>query len=488
MKLSELLKNVEVVACTAPASLEVGGICCDSRLARPGDIFVAISGQKDEGLRYIEQAVARGAVAIAAGTPPPPASPRWIQLANARPALAQMACAINRDPSRTLDVYGITGTNGKTTVAGLLRDVLQAGGRRTGLISTVEYSYGERTISAGRTTPDSCELQGLLAAMRSDGCVAAVMEVSSHALDQHRVGGMRFAAAAFTNLTRDHLDYHRDIENYHLAKQRLFEQLAATNPGAPAVINRDDPHGERLLATAAALGLRPVSYGLGGEADIRASGISLDARGSRFLLETPAGSVALSLALLGRYNVANSLCVAGMALAAGIPLATVAAALEAARPRWGRLEKVATPHPAAIFVDYAHTDDALRNVLSTLREITPRRLIVVFGCGGNRDRTKRPLMGRAAVELADVAIVTSDNPRMEEPLDIIAEITAGMTGHPYLTEPDRRAAISLALQTAGEGDVVLIAGKGHETYQDVRHHMLAFDDRAEVRNLAKAKR
>jgi len=484
MKLADLLQQVEVVACTAPGTLDIAGVSCDSRQTRAGDLFVAIRGYKDEGYRHIEQAVARGAVAVAAEQPPPPTGPRWIQLAHARAALARMACTIHHDPSHALAVYGVTGTNGKTTVAGLLRDVLQADGRRTGLISTVEYAYGERVIASTRTTPDCCELQSLLDAMRGDGCVAAVMEVSSHALDQHRTGGLRFAGAAFTNLTRDHFDYHHDFETYFLAKRRLFEQLAAEHPGAPAVINRDDPRGARLLDDAARLGLRPVDYGLEGRAAIRAAGLALDAQGSRFTLVTPAGEVPLSVALLGRYNVANMLCVAGLALAAGVPLDTVAETLRRARPRWGRLEKIETPHPASIFVDYAHTDDALSNVLRTLREIAARRLIVVFGCGGDRDRAKRPLMGRIAATLADQAIVTSDNPRTEDPLAIIAEITAGMAGHDYLVEPDRRAAIARALAVAQAGDIVVIAGKGHETYQETNHRVTAFDDRAEVRSLA----
>ncbi len=484
MKLTELLRSVEVVTRTAPDTLDIAGVACDSRQTRAGDLFVAIRGHKDEGYRHIEQALARGAVAIAAELPPPPTGPRWIQVADARAALARMACTVNRDPSHALEVYAVTGTNGKTTVAGLLRDMLQDAGRKTGLISTVEYAYGERVIAATRTTPDCCELQSLLAAMRGDGCTAAVMEVSSHALDQHRTGGMRFAAAAFTNLTRDHFDYHHDFENYFLAKRRLFDQLAAEHPGATAVINRDDPYGARLLDHAAGLGLRAVAYGLVSPAEIRAEEIALDAQGSRFALVTPAGRVPLAVALLGRYNIANMLCAVGMALAAGVPLETLAETLRRARPRWGRLEKIETPHPASIFVDYAHTDDALSNVLRTLREIAPRRLIVVFGCGGDRDRAKRPLMGRVAATLADHAIVTSDNPRTEDPLAIIAEITAGMAGHDFDVEPDRRAAIARALAAAQAGDIVLVAGKGHETYQEANHHVTAFDDRAEVRSLA----
>ncbi|MDD5707903.1 MAG: UDP-N-acetylmuramoyl-L-alanyl-D-glutamate--2,6-diaminopimelate ligase, partial [Kiritimatiellae bacterium] len=470
----------------ASDNLDIGGVCCDSRKARAGDIFVAIRGTRDEGLRHIEQAAARGIAAVVAETAPPPSGVSWVQVRDARAAVALLACAANGHPSRSMSVYAVTGTNGKTTTAWLTRDVLAAAGRKTGLISTVQYAYGERAIAASRTTPDACELQELLAAMRNDGCAAAVMEASSHALDQQRIGGLRLAAAAFTNLSRDHLDYHHDFDAYFAAKLRLFEQLSSGNPGGAAIVNADDAYGQRLLERLPALGLRALPFGFRPEAAIRAEDIRLDAAGSRFRMITPAGETEIAAHLMGRFNIANMLCATGLALAAEVPLATIAGVLREAQPRWGRLEQVPTLLPATVFVDYAHTDDALEKTLTALREITRGRLIAVFGCGGDRDRAKRPMMGRVVAVLADLAIVTSDNPRTEEPQAIIAEIVAGIpAGREYIVEPDRRAAILTALKLAKAGDVILIAGKGHETYQEYAHRVVPFDDREQVRSLAR---
>jgi UDP-N-acetylmuramoyl-L-alanyl-D-glutamate--2,6-diaminopimelate ligase len=487
VKLAEILKDVSgVTARGAAENLDVASVCCDSRKVRPRDVFVAVRGTRDEGLRYVEQALARGAAAVVAETPPPPElASRWVRVADARLALAQMACAACGHPSRELAVFAVTGTNGKTTTAGLLRDLLRAAGRRPGLISTVYYEYGDRSIAASRTTPDACELQELLAAMRHAGCDCAVMEASSHAVDQRRIGGLRFAATAFTNLTRDHLDYHHDFETYFRAKRGLFEQQAADTPGGPAIVNRDDAYGRRLIAELPALGLRVRSFGFDPSADIRAERVALAAEGSRFDLVAPEGRASVASGLPGRYNVANMLAAAGLGLAAGVPLDAVAASLAAARPRWGRLERVETPLPATVYVDYAHTDDALRNVLAALREVTAGRLIAVFGCGGDRDRTKRPLMGRAAAELADHVVVTSDNPRSEDPLAIIREIVAGLPADAsWEAVPDRRLAIRAALRASRAGDVVVIAGKGHENYQEFANRVVPFDDREQVRSLA----
>lgn len=485
MKLAELLKNVAVVEQSAPDALEIAAVCCDSRKVKPGDLFVALRGARDEGLRYVPQALARGAVAVVAAEPIPAAAARWVRVADVRLALAQLACAVHGHPSHALAVYAVTGTNGKTTTAWLHRDILRAAGCLPGLVSTVQYEYGERTIAAARTTPDACELQELLAAMRAAGCDSAVVEASSHAIDQRRVAGMRLAAAAFTNLSRDHLDYHGDFEAYFRAKRGLFEQLAAGKPGAPAVVNGDDAYGRRLAAELPGLGLAVRTFGFGAANVIRAEAEQLTAAGSAFRLITPVGTAELQVQLLGRYNIANMLCATGLALAAGVPLATIVPVLQDARPRWGRLERVETPLPATIFVDYAHTDDALEKVLATLREITRGRLLVVFGCGGNRDRSKRPLMGRAAALLADHAIVTSDNPRNEDPLAIIREIVADLPpAASWEAIPDRREAIRAALRASRAGDVVLVAGKGHENYQEFANRVLPFDDREQVRSLA----
>jgi UDP-N-acetylmuramoyl-L-alanyl-D-glutamate--2,6-diaminopimelate ligase len=484
MKIAELLADVEVLTRTAPPGLEVAGVQCDSRRIRPGDLFVTIHGAKDDGLRFVPAALEKCAAAVLSEAPPSGGIP-WIQVRDARGALAQIACALHGHPSRHMAVHAITGTNGKTTVAGLLRDFLSAAGHTPGLISTVQYEYGARILAASRTTPDACELQSLLAAMRASGCDSAVMEASSHAIDQRRIGGMRLVSAAFTNLSHDHLDYHKDLPHYFEAKAGLFDVLAAGNPGAPAIINADDPYGRRLIAALPAKGLEVISYGFAADASVRAEQVVLSSQGTVFRFRSPWGEVTLCSQLMGRFNVSNQLCAAAMALRAGVSLDVVVAAIAAARPRWGRLEKVATPLPCEVFVDYAHTDDALDKVLTTLREITPRRLIVVFGCGGNRDRTKRPLMGRVAAMQADHAIITSDNPRTEEPLEIIREIVAGLPpGASFENVPDRREAILTALRQGAKGDVVLIAGKGHENYQEFANRVIPFDDREQVRSLA----
>jgi len=483
MKLTDIPEMIPFLK-EKPAVLVFSGVQCDSRRIRPGDLFVALSGSRDDGARYAAAALAKGAVAVLAQAPLHDAPKQTIVVHDARGALACLAAALNGWPAKTLRVYGVTGTNGKTTTAWLLRELLRAGGRTPGLLSTVQVEYGGRTIPATRTTPDACELQSLLAAMQNAGCDSAVMEVSSHALDQQRAAFLRFEAAAFTNLSQDHLDYHGTMGAYFQAKQRLFTQLAQDHPGAAAVCCLDDGagYGARMAEYVAALPLRRVTCGFAPTADLRAEEVSVTSDGSRFTLVAPEGGRReLCVHLAGRYNIANMLCAAGLALDAGVPLDTVAATLEQARPQWGRLERVPTALPAAVFVDYAHTDDALRNVLTTLREITRGRLIVVFGCGGNRDRTKRPLMGRVCAELADWLVVTSDNPRGEEPMSIIGQILEGVSADTAVAvEPDRRAAIRLALAESGPDDVVLVAGKGHEPFQELADRTVPFDDRQVV--------
>lgn len=471
-----------------PSPLVFSGVQSDSRRVKPGDLFVALAGSRDDGARYAAAALSRGAVAVLAQAPVRDAPKQTIVVNDVRGALACLAAAVNGWPARALCVYGITGTNGKTTTAWLLRELLRAGGRVPGLLSTVQVEYGGRTIPATRTTPDACELQGLLAAMRGAGCDSVVMEVSSHALDQQRAAFLRFEAVVFTNLSQDHLDYHGTMEAYFQAKQRLFAQLAADHPNATALCCLDGGYGPRMAEYVATLPLRRVTCGFTSVADLRAEEVSVTPEGSRFTLVAPdGGRHALCVHLAGRYNIANMLCAAGLALEAGVPLDTVAVTLEQARPQWGRLERVTTALPCAVFVDYAHTDDALRNVLTTLREITRGRLIVVFGCGGNRDRTKRPLMGRVCAELADRLVVTSDNPRGEEPMAIIGQILEGVpAGADAAIEPDRRAAIRLALAEAGPDDVVIVAGKGHEPFQELADRTVPFDDRRVVAEEAQA--
>ena len=482
MKLSDLPElNAELRDKAPPVAFT--GVSCDSRRIKPGDLFVAISGSRDDGGKYAAAALAKGAVAVVAETPLRECAKSLVLVRDARQALALLASALNGWPSRAMDVFAVTGTNGKTTTAWLLRELLRAGGRKPGLLTTVQVEYGTRSIPATRTTPDACELQSLFGAMRGAGCDSAVMEVSSHALDQRRVACVRFAAAAFTNLSQDHLDYHATMEQYFAAKQKLFAQLAQEKPGAPAVCFVDAGYGERMAAYVRTLPLKLVTCGFGPGADVRAEEVSLTPDGTRFALATPGGGprLPLSVHLAGRYNIANMLCAAALALEAGVPLSAVAGALQEAKPRWGRLERVPVALPAAVFVDYAHTDDALTNVLSTLRETTRGRVIVVFGCGGDRDRTKRPLMGRACASLADFLVVTSDNPRTEDPMAIIGEVLAGIPPEtPKAVEPDRRAAIRCALSMARAGDVVLVAGKGHEPFQELAGRTVPFDDRRVV--------
>lgn len=488
MTLEQLLAALpDASAPAALATCEVADVCVDSRRVEAGAVFVAVPGTTADGAAYAPAALAAGACAVVGEGPAPATVPpdRWIAVRNARRAVALLAAAFHGHPDRTLDVFAVTGTNGKTTTATVLRGVLEDAGIRCGLVSTVRNLVGGRDIAADQTTPDATVLQRYLADMVAAGCRAASIEVSSHALTQHRVDGMRFAAAAFTNLTQDHLDYHGTMESYGNAKRLLFEQLGE-NPDGLAVVNLDDPWGRELLAWLRESAIPAVTYGLDAAADFRAEDVRLDVHRTRFRLVTPAGRAEVESPLLGRHNIHNLLAVAGMASVANVPVDRLAAGLSRQLPVRGRLERVETPHPATLFVDYAHTPDALAHVLGTLREVTSGRLVVVFGCGGNRDRGKRPKMGRIAYELADAVVVTSDNPRREQPGEIIAEILADLPPHDprVRVQADRREAIRTAIALASSpGDVVLVAGKGHETYQIFAERTLHFDDREEILRL-----
>jgi len=478
MKFSDSPELVSLLA-EKPPTTAFTGVQCDSRRIRPGDLFVAVGGQRDDGAKYGAAALAKGAAAVVSETPLRDCAKANVVVSDARLALAILANAVNGWPSRKMKVFGITGTNGKTTTAWLLSELLRAHGWNPGLLTTVHVAYQNRVIPATRTTPDACELQSLLAAMAGAGCDSAVMEVSSHALDQHRTAGIRFAGAAFTNLSHDHLDYHGSMAAYWETKKRLFIQLAHERPGAPAVCFLDAPYGAQMAEFLATLPVKRITCGFSGVADLRAEEVTLTPDGSGFTLVTPEGArVSLSVQLAGRHNIANIVCAVALALSVGVPLETVAAVLPQLRPQWGRLERVPVNAAFRVFVDYAHTDDALANVLAAIREMSRGRTIVVFGCGGDRDRAKRPLMGRACAEGADVVVVTSDNPRSEKPEDIIAEIMAGVPhGTAAHIEADRRAAIRLALSLAREDDVVLVAGKGHESFQELAGRAFPFDDR-----------
>ena len=482
MKLDALLKSIQPRSIKGSRNVEITGLSYDSRQIRPGFIFVALSGQNREGVDFIDDAVHRGAAAVISENEwPGRREATHIQVDSARAAMAQLACAFYGEPSSKLEMVGITGTNGKSTTAFMIRDILRAEGRNPGLMGTIQYEMGERCIPASRTTPESPDIQSMLDQMVKAGCRSAVMEASSHGLVQHRVSGIDFDAAVFTNLTRDHLDYHETMEKYFAAKALLFRELGRKKKAATAVINVDDPWGLRLAADdSMKAGL--LTYGVHPEAMVRASEVRCSGAGSDFRLDTPWGMVPFHLSVLGRFNISNALAATAACGALGIAPQACASALAAMKPVPGRLEQIPNSKGALIFVDYAHTDDAMANVLQTLREITSRRLLVVFGCGGHRDRAKRPLMGAVAGALADYSIITSDNPRDEDPVDIVVQIASGFTfsGH-FEMEIDRRKAIARALSMAQPGDTVLIAGKGHENYQEFANTIMPFDDREVVR-------
>ena len=481
MKLGKLIQSLETLETAHTDGVEVKSIDFDSRTVRPGSLFVAIRGQTADGIQYVAEAVTRGAVAVVSENRLElGAHVAAIRVADARRALAELACAFHGHPSRGLKVAGITGTNGKTTIAYLLRDILRDTGLHPGLVGTVAYEFGDHALPARRTTPEAPVLQKLFRQMADAGCDSVAIEVSSHAIDLQRIHGTDFDVGVFTNLTQDHLDYHGSMDRYFDAKARFFQAL---EEGRVAVVNADDPWGRRLLE-ANAERLECLPYGLSDNAAVRARDIRLDADGSRFLISTPWGEGRVHLQLLGRFNIQNALAAVAVGGSLGIPPDRVFRTLESVRSIPGRLERVGKSRRKRVFVDYAHTDDALRNVLSTLREICKGRLVVVFGCGGDRDRGKRLLMGRVAAELADYAIITSDNPRSEDPGAIAGEIIKGFgtSGH-FEVELDRRAAIEKGIDKIGRRDILLVAGKGHETYQESQGTIVPFDDRETVREI-----
>jgi UDP-N-acetylmuramoyl-L-alanyl-D-glutamate--2,6-diaminopimelate ligase len=473
MRLDELWRAAPEGVRTGFADRDVGGLACDSRQVRAGDCFIAVPGEREDGFRYVADALARGAAAVVAGRPPdgPPGVP-WLVVPDVRAAAARLADAYFGHPSQRLAVIGVTGTKGKTTTAFLIRSIFEAAGTPCGLLGTVRFVVGRRSFDAPQTTPGPLELQAHFAEMAGAGCGAAVMEVSSHALVHRRVDAVRFRAAVFTNLAQDHLDFHKTMEAYREAKGLLFRGL---EPGAVAILNRDDAatpyYAERTRAAVLGFGLRP-------EAEIRADIHAVTFRGTRLTLRAGAREAPVASRLMGRHNVYNILAAAAAGLALGVPLDDIRRGVEALEAVPGRLEPVDAGQDFAVMVDYAHTEDALRNVLTCLRPLTKGRLICVFGCGGDRDRGKRPKMGRAAEELADVVVLTSDNPRSEDPEAILAEIRGGLTApERALTLLDRREAIRRAVGLAAAGDIVLIAGKGHEAYQIFGDQKVPFDDR-----------
>lgn len=493
MRLGELIAGLDEKTLTGDPSLEIAGLTYDSRAVRPGQVFFAIRGFKVDGHAFIGQAVTAGAAAIVGEDDLTLSGAAYVRVPDSRLAMALMAARFYGDPTKRLRLIGVTGTKGKTTTTTLVRQILTYAGTKCGLIGSNVNLVGDREVKAIRTTPESLDLQALFADMVSEGCQACVMEVASHALVLKRVAGCEYDIGVLTNIARDHLDFHETIENYIAAKELLFRDLGATYRGElkgfpkAAIVNADDAVSARM---AAASRVPVITYGIDRPADFRATDIVQSHSGVSYTLEMGSVRMSISLRLMGRVNVYNSLCAFAIASAAGVDAEVIRAALAAAKPVEGRFEPVDAGQPFTVLVDYSHNESSLENVLLLARDFardTSGRVIVVFGCGGDRDAGKRPGMGRLAVTLADHAVITSDNPRSEDPETILDDIEAGIrevgqpSPHDRIT--DRRAAIARALGLARRGDVVVIAGKGHETYQILKDKTVHFDDREVAREL-----
>jgi len=495
MELARLLSVLEPLP-QAPGGLDITGLAYDSRRVGPGDVFFAIEGLVHDGHEFCDDAIGRGARAVVCErpVPAPPGFP-VIVTPDSRLALALCAAQFHGHPSTRLRLIGVTGTNGKTTTTYLIRSILEAAGHRTGLIGTITADIAGEPCRIARTTPESLELQSLFRRMVAAGVTHAVMEVSSHALTLKRVAGTEFDVGVLTNVTQDHLDFHRDFTDYLRAKETLFTGLGSSyrvhpKPGKKAaVINCDDGGGADILERGG-LQVPVITYGLSPGSLVRGRDVAADAAGSRLRVAFPRGETRLTLGLSGRFNVYNALAAFATGLVEGVPVSLIIDTLARQQGVPGRFERVGADLglPFTVIVDYAHTPDGLENALRTARELAAGRVIVVFGCGGDRDRGKRPVMGRVAAAMADFVVVTSDNPRSEPPETIIDEIVAGIPPDAHAAwevEPDRARAIRDALEAAGEGDLVLIAGKGHETYQEVAGCTLPFDDREVARRTLK---
>ncbi len=481
MRLDRIVERLPGSELTGDATLEIGSVTHDSRRALPGALFVAIRGLASDGNDFVEAARKKGAVAIVSEQPPR-GDGTWLRVPDARRALALFSAAVLGDPARSLELVGVTGTNGKTTTSYLIDSALRAAGETVGLVGTVEYRIGRRVFDAVRTTPESSDLQALFREMVDAHCRYAVLEVSSHSLALERVFGLEFRVAVFTNLTRDHLDFHGDMDAYFAAKRALFETLLAAD--GHAIVNLDDDRAPELLRASRG---RVWTYSLANpKADLFAEELRLGLDRTRLRARTPKGSLELETALVGRFNVQNVLAALGAGLALGLAPDAAQRGIASLPGVPGRMEKVTHGQDFTVLVDYAHTDDALRNLLETVRGLKPRRVITVFGCGGDRDRTKRPLMGAVAARLSDVVILTSDNPRSEPPEAILEDIRRGIPAarsQDTHVIPDRRDAIARALEMGREGVCVVIAGKGHETYQVLRDRSVPFDDRQVARDV-----
>lgn len=484
MQASDLLAALTLWRAAGDVSMDITGIEIDSRRVKPEDLFVCLPGFTVDGHDFAARAVAAGAVAVLAQRPVDVPVP-VIYVPDTKRALAVLADRFFGQPSKELRVIGVTGTNGKTTTTNLMERILTEAGHRTGLIGTIEMRLGDDVREVKNTTPEVLDLHRAFRWMKDGGAEYAAIEVSSHALDMGRVRGVRFATGVFTNLTQDHLDYHKTMENYLQAKGLLFSQLGNEYEAGQmkhAVLNADDPASAEFARMTSA---QVITYGIYSEADVRARDIEITAQGTKFVMDTWRGSIGLTLRLIGNFNVYNVLAAAATCLLEGVSLEQMKATLEKVEGVRGRFEPVVAGQPFAVIVDYAHTPDSLENVLKTIREFAEGDVYCIVGCGGDRDRTKRPIMARIAAQYADMAVITSDNPRSEDPQAILDDMIAGLTeaGVPedaYVTMIDRRDAIREAIRRAKAGDVVLIAGKGHETYQILGDKTIHFDDKEEA--------
>ncbi|MFH0877380.1 MAG: UDP-N-acetylmuramoyl-L-alanyl-D-glutamate--2,6-diaminopimelate ligase [Candidatus Omnitrophota bacterium] len=483
MKLSELLRGLDIVQRSGPEEVEIRDVASDSRQVQDGGLFVAVAGSQQNGHRYIPDVLKRNAAAIIFQDSSffPLREPKiaHILVKDSQQALRQVAGGFFGHPYERLRCVGITGTNGKTTVSYLVHSILAAAGLRAGLVGTIGRRTRDEMKPLTNTTPGIVELHRIFKEMADAGNRIVVMEVSSHALDQERVKGIKFSCVIFTNLTQDHLDYHRDMETYFCAKQKLFTDYVESQTAL--VLNTDDPFGKRLFQSAKR---NVLTYGFSGQADVRSERRVLGQDGSSAMIQIPDGAFEVRTQLVGEHNLYNILAAAAFGVSQGLKPEVIKAGIERLKFVPGRLERIESNKDFLVFVDYAHTDDALKNVLESLRRIVHNgRIITVFGCGGDRDQGKRPKMGSVVSALSDYCIVTSDNPRSEDPQVIIAQIKEGISRKNFETEPDRMIAIQKALNMAQKGDVVLIAGKGHETTQVIGKTVLSFDDKAVVQNL-----
>ncbi len=498
MKLSELLTTIKDFKLHGGSDTEISGVTCDSRAVKPGMLFFALRGTNTDGHRYIPAAVAAGAAAVLLEEDSlAPADLPWLQVADGRSAMGLMSAAFYGNPTARLPLIGITGTNGKTTTTYLIEGILRAAGIAPAVLGTISYRFEDTAVEASHTTPESTELQAAFRQLAAAGAQAFIMEVSSHSLEQKRVEGCHFDVGIFSNLTRDHLDYHKTMESYLSSKQQLFSRLLQPDQFKPvrrAAVNMDDEYGAQIAAVSAC---PVISYGVDYNGDVKAEGVALSVNGITGTLKTPKGNVAFTSRLLGRFNLYNILAAVSAGIALDLSLESIKAGIEGHKAVPGRMERVENCHDITLLVDYAHTGDALENVLKTLKELATGRIISVFGCGGDRDPGKRPIMGGIAAGMSDLAIVTSDNPRSEDPFMIMAQVKTGIAplnireytvteladgfkDKGFVMLENRRDAIRLAVSVAVPGDIILLAGKGHEDYQIIgatKHH---FDDREEA--------